>query len=111
MHKLRRGRPFSIQPEPFIPPETPGRGGYDGLVANFGTGSRLSDARPSGLLTLTQRVSLVIQLFFVLIASNETEADRISTALDHGRGYVCTDTAQLAATFERIFQASVAPIE
>ena len=69
------------------------------------------DARPSGLLTLTQRVSLVIQLFFVLIASNETEADRISTALDHGRGYVCTDTAQLAATFERIFQASVAPIE
>ena len=52
-----------------------------------------------------------VRAYAVLIASNETEADRISTALDHGRGYVCTDTAQLAATFERIFQASVAPIE
>ena len=44
----------------------------------------------------------------VLIASNEQEADRISEGLDVGKGYMCTDTAQLASTFEKIFQASVA---
>ena len=49
-----------------------------------------------------------VRAYAVLIASNEQEAEGISAALDAGRGYVCTDTAQLAATFERIFQASVA---
>lgn len=44
----------------------------------------------------------------VLIASNEAEAERISGVLEPGRGYVCTDTGQLAKTFERIFEASVA---
>jgi hypothetical protein len=44
----------------------------------------------------------------MLIASNEAEAERIRGALAPGRGYVCTDTAELAATFERIFEASVA---
>ena len=43
-----------------------------------------------------------------LIASNEAEAERISGVLEPGRGYVCTDTGQLAKTFERIFEASVA---
>ena len=45
--------------------------------------------------------------YAILIASNEHEADGIRAALDPGRGYVCTDTAQLAATFERILAASV----
>jgi hypothetical protein len=45
--------------------------------------------------------------FAILIASNESEADRIHAALAPGRGHVCTDTAQLAVTFERIFAASV----
>ena len=49
-----------------------------------------------------------VRAYAVLIASNEQEADRISTALDAGKAYVCTDTAQLASTFERIFAASVA---
>jgi hypothetical protein len=44
----------------------------------------------------------------VLIASNEEEAERISKALDVGKGYMCTDTSLLASTFEKIFQASVA---
>ena len=45
--------------------------------------------------------------YAILIASNEAEAETIRAALAPGRGYVCTDTAQLAATFERIFAASV----
>jgi hypothetical protein len=49
-----------------------------------------------------------VRAYAVLIASNEQEADAISEALDVGRGYVCTDTSQLASTMERIFQASVA---
>lgn len=49
-----------------------------------------------------------VRAYAVLIASNEQEADRISEAIDVGRAYVCTDTAQLASTFEKIFQASVA---
>ena len=49
-----------------------------------------------------------VRAYAVLIASNESEADRIVNALDVGKGYACTDTSQLASTFERIFQASVA---
>jgi len=45
--------------------------------------------------------------YAILIASNEDEAARIHAKLAPGRGHVCTDTAQLAATFERIFQASL----
>ena len=45
--------------------------------------------------------------YAILIASNEAEADSIHAALAPGRGHVCTDTAALAATFERIFAASV----
>ena len=45
--------------------------------------------------------------YAVLIASNEAEADAIQAGLAPGRGHVCTDTEMLAATFERIFQASV----
>jgi len=35
--------------------------------------------------------------FAILIASNESEADRIHAALAPGRGHVCTDTAQRKA--------------
>ena len=49
-----------------------------------------------------------VRAYAVLIASNEQEAERISEALDVGKAYMCTDTAQLASTFEKIFQASVA---
>ena len=49
-----------------------------------------------------------VKAYAVLIASNESEAERIRDALAPGRGYVCTDTSQLAATFEQIFHASVA---
>ena len=61
----------------------------------------------------TRRVSTTpstpsVRAYAVLIASNEQEAEGISAALDVGRGYVCTDTSQLASTFEKIFQASVA---
>ena len=45
--------------------------------------------------------------YAILIASNEAEAESIRAALAPGRGYVCTDTKELAATFERIFAASV----
>lgn len=44
----------------------------------------------------------------MLIGNAEQEADRISAALDAGKGYMCTNTADLASTFERIFEASVA---
>ena len=46
--------------------------------------------------------------YAILIASNEHEAEGIRAALAPGRGYVCADTAELAATFERILAASVA---
>ena len=36
-----------------------------------------------------------VRAYAVLIASNEQEADRISAALDVGKGYMCTDTAQV----------------
>ena len=49
-----------------------------------------------------------VRAYAVLIGAKEDEAEKISAALDPGKGYVCTDTAQLASTFERIFQASVA---
>jgi len=49
-----------------------------------------------------------VRAYAVLIASNEEEAERISKALDVGKGYMCTDTSLLASTFEKIFQASVA---
>ena len=48
-----------------------------------------------------------VKAYAVLIGNAEQEADRISAALDAGKGYMCTDTAELAGTFERIFQASV----
>ena len=48
-----------------------------------------------------------VRAYAVLIASNEEEADRIATGLEVGKGYVCTDTALLASTMEKIF-ASVA---
>ena len=44
--------------------------------------------------------------YAILIASNELEAEGIRAALAPGRGHVCTDTAKLASTFEKIFQAS-----
>ena len=49
-----------------------------------------------------------VKAYAVLIGNAEQEADRISAALDAGKGYMCTDTSELANTFERIFQASVA---
>ena len=49
-----------------------------------------------------------VKAYAVLIGNAQQEADRISAALDVGKGYMCTDTAELASTFERIFQASVA---
>ena len=49
-----------------------------------------------------------MRAYAVLISSNDLEADEISSALDVGKGYVCTDTKDLASTFEKIFQASVA---
>ena len=49
-----------------------------------------------------------VKAYAVLIGNSEEEGQRISAAMDVGRAYVCTDSAQLAATFERIFQASVA---
>ena len=49
-----------------------------------------------------------VRAYAVLIASNEEEADRIATGLEVGKGYVCTDTALLASTMEKIFHASVA---
>ena len=56
------------------------------------------------ILTSNQNV----RAYAVLIASNEQEADRIAAALDVGKGYMCTDTSELAGTMEKIFQASVA---
>ena len=49
-----------------------------------------------------------VKAYAVLIGNAEQEADRISAALDPGKGYMCTNTADLASTFERIFQSSVA---
>ena len=47
-----------------------------------------------------------VAAFALLISSNESEADRIIAALAPGRGYACTDTSQLASTFERIFTSA-----
>ena len=49
-----------------------------------------------------------VRAYAVLIGNQEAEAEKIVAALAPGRGYACTDTAQLAATFERIFESSVA---
>jgi len=72
----------------------------DADLARYGK----APAEWNAILTSTPSV----RAYAVLIASNEQEADRISAALDIGKGYMCTDTAQLASTFEKIFQSSVA---
>ena len=46
--------------------------------------------------------------YALLIAPNEHEADAIKAAIAPGRCFACYDTAQLAATFERIFAATAA---
>jgi len=58
----------------------------------------------SAILTST---SSSVSAYAVLIASNESEAESIRASLAAGRGHVCTDTDQLAPTFERILHASV----
>mmetsp|Transcript_34988 Transcript_34988/g.85039 ORF Transcript_34988/g.85039 Transcript_34988/m.85039 type:complete len:161 (+) Transcript_34988:2-484(+) len=49
-----------------------------------------------------------VRAYAVLIGNQEAEAEKIVASLAPGHGYACTDTAQLAATFERIFESSVA---
>ena len=64
---------------------------------------RLDPREWSAALTAEEAVGA----YAILIASNEMEAEQIHAQLAPGRGHVCTDTAQLAATFENIFSASL----
>jgi hypothetical protein len=71
----------------------------DADLARYGLGPK----EWSGILTSDASVGA----YAILIASNEEEAARIHAELAPGRGHICTDTSQLAATFEKIFLASL----